>query len=109
MNRISRNVSIIFRSERLIAQRRFAVLRRQTGFMAAAGIVAGIGLIMLNAAAYLALSTKVSTPLAALIVAIGAMEVLEFWFTIKRQNHRINVIRHPPATLFAKCSVGCDY
>jgi hypothetical protein len=49
MSRISRNISIILRSERLIAQRRMAVLRRQTGMMAAAGIAAGVGLIMLIA------------------------------------------------------------
>ena len=55
MSRISRNISIILRSERLIAQRRMAVLRRQTGMMAAAGIAAGLGLVMLNGAAYLAL------------------------------------------------------
>lgn len=70
MSRISRNVSIIWRSERLIAQRRLAVLRRQTGLMAAAGVVAGVGLIMLNVAAYLALSTRMEPALAALIVAI---------------------------------------
>ncbi|MDJ0994928.1 MAG: hypothetical protein QNI90_15225 [Dinoroseobacter sp.] len=70
MNRISRNISIIVRSERLIAQRRLAVLRRQTGMMAAAGVAGGVGLLMLNAAGYLALSTVVSPAAAALIVAI---------------------------------------
>jgi len=70
MSRISRNISIILRSERLIAQRRLAVLRRQTGLMAAAGIVGGIGLIMLNVAAYLALSTWTSPAVAALIVSV---------------------------------------
>lgn len=70
MNRISRNISIVLRAERLIAQRHLAVLRRQTGLMAAAGIAAGVGLIMLNASAYLALSEKMSQPTAALIVAL---------------------------------------
>ncbi len=70
MNRISRNISIIVRSERLIAQRRLAVLRKQTGMMAAAGIAGGVGLLMLNAAGYLALATVVSPAAAALIVAI---------------------------------------
>ncbi len=69
MSRISRNLSIILRSERLMAQRRIAVLRRQTAFMAAAGVVAGLGLIMLNVAAYLALSTWTSPAIGALIVA----------------------------------------
>lgn len=71
MNRISRNISIIFRSERLIAQRRMAVLRRQTGMMAAAGIAAAVGLVMLNFAAYFALAEHLSAPLSALIVALA--------------------------------------
>ncbi|TKZ17161.1 hypothetical protein FAP39_15365 [Shimia litoralis] len=70
MNRITRNISIVLRSERLIAQRHLAVLRRQTGLMAAAGIAGGVGLIMLNASAYLALSQSMSQPVAALIVAL---------------------------------------
>lgn len=69
MKRISRNVSIILRSERLIARRQLAVFRRQTGFVAAAGIVAALGLIMLNLAGYLTLTTVVSNPAAAGIVA----------------------------------------
>ncbi|PSL17723.1 phage holin family protein [Shimia abyssi] len=73
MNRISRNISIVLRAERLIAQRHLAVLRRQTGLMAAAGIAAGVGLIMLNVSAYLALSQTMSPPSAALIVALVNM------------------------------------
>lgn len=69
MKRISRNISIILRAERLIAQRHLAILRRQTGLMAAAGLVAGLGIIMLNMAGYLGLADVVSKPLAALIVA----------------------------------------
>jgi len=69
MKRISRNISIILRAERLIAQRHLAILRRQTGLLAAAGLVAGLGIIMLNMAGYLALSNEVSPALAALIVA----------------------------------------
>ncbi len=70
MNRISRNISIALRAERLIAQRHMAVLRNQTGLMAAAGLIAGIGLIMVNLAAYFALSSSLSPQWAALIVAI---------------------------------------
>jgi len=70
MNRISRNLSIIVRTERLIAQRRFSVLRRQTGIMATAGIVAAIGLIMLNTAAYFALAERMSSANSALIVSV---------------------------------------
>lgn len=73
MNRISRNISIVLRAERLIAQRHLAVLRRQTGLMAAAGIAAGVGLIMLNVSAYLALSQTMPQPSAALIVALVNM------------------------------------
>jgi len=71
MNRISRNISIALRAERLIARRHMAVLRNQTGLLAAAGLVAGIGLIMVNVAAYFALSVSLSPQLAALIVAIA--------------------------------------
>ena len=43
-----------FAQVELIAQRRFAVVIRQTGFMAAAGVAAAIGLVLLNVAAYIA-------------------------------------------------------
>ena len=75
MSRISRNISIILRSERLIAQRRMAVLRRQTGMMVAAGIAAGVGLIMLNVAAYFALVEYLSQPLSALCIALANIGV----------------------------------
>jgi membrane protein implicated in regulation of membrane protease activity len=71
MKRISRNISIALRAERLIAQRHMAVLRNQTGLMAAAGLVAGIGLIMVNVAAYFALSASLASYWAALIVAVA--------------------------------------
>lgn len=71
MNRISRNISIIIKAERLIAQRRVAVMMRQTGFMAAAGIAAAIGLVLLNVAAYIALSESIDPALAALLIALA--------------------------------------
>jgi len=71
MNRISRNISIIVRAERLIAQRRMSAILRQAGFMAAAGIAAAIGLVLLNIAAYTALSETVNPALAALLIALG--------------------------------------
>lgn len=71
MNRIGRNISIALRAERLIAQRKMEVIRTQTGLIAAAGLVAGIGLIMLNVAAYHALETQLSPQAAALIVALA--------------------------------------
>jgi hypothetical protein len=50
-----------------------AVLRRQSGLVAAALVVAGVGLVMLNAAAYLALSQSMSPASAALVVALCNM------------------------------------
>jgi hypothetical protein len=69
-NRISRNISIILRSERLIAQRHLAVLRRQTGLMAMALVVSAIGLVMLNVAAFFALEDIMTAAPAALIVGL---------------------------------------
>lgn len=87
MNRISRNISIVLRAERLIAQRHFAVLRRQTGFMAAAGIAAGVGLIMLNASAYLALSQSMSQPTAAFIVALANLVLAALLFSLAGKSN----------------------
>ena len=70
MSRISRNVSIILRTERLIAQRNMTVLAKRTGFFAAAGLAAGLAVVMLNIAGYLALIAVMSMPLAALVVAL---------------------------------------
>lgn len=71
MNRISRNLTILFRTERLIARRQMAVLRRQTGLVAFAGLIAGIAVIMLNVSIFYALSTVMAAHFAALIVAAG--------------------------------------
>ena len=69
MNRISRNISIVLRAERLMAQRRMAVMRTQAGLMAFAAIVGGLALVMLNVAGFFALRTTLSPQWAALIVA----------------------------------------
>lgn len=69
MGRFSRDLFILLRAERLIARRSMAVLRRQTLMIVAAGAAAGLAVVMLNVAAYLALTEVVSPPLAALIVA----------------------------------------
>jgi hypothetical protein len=63
-------MSIVVRAERLITQRHLAVLRKQTGLMMAAGVVASIGVIMLNVAGYLALTQLVSPATSAVIVAV---------------------------------------
>ncbi|MDV7143856.1 phage holin family protein [Tropicimonas sp. TH_r6] len=46
-------------------------MRRQTGLFGAAGVAASLGIVMLNVSAFLALAEVVSTPLAALIVAVA--------------------------------------
>lgn len=69
MNRISRNISIILRAERLIAQRQLAVAAKRTGFYAAAGLAVGLAVIMLNVAGFFWLSETMSKSLAAIIVA----------------------------------------
>lgn len=71
MNRISRNLTILFRTERLIARRQMAVLRAQTGMVAFAGLVMGIAIIMLNVAIFYALGTVMAAQYAALLVALG--------------------------------------
>lgn len=70
MKRIVRNASIILRTEGLITQRRLAVARKQLMLMAFAGLIAVLGLVMLNIAAYQALQTGLGAPMAALIVAL---------------------------------------
>ncbi|WP_170763918.1 hypothetical protein [Ruegeria lacuscaerulensis] len=69
MSRISRNISIILRAERLIAQRQVAVAAKRTGFYAAAGLAVGLAVIMLNVAGFFWLTATLSKPLSALIIA----------------------------------------
>jgi putative superfamily III holin-X len=90
MNRISRNISIVLRAERLITQRQMAVARNQTGLLAAAGLIAGIGLVMVNAAAYFTLSGVLSPQWAALIVAISNF-VIAGLLVILAKNMSANV------------------
>lgn len=71
MNRISRNLTTLYRTERLIARRQMAVLRQQTGLMLFAGLMTGIAIIMLNVAAFYALSVVLAAHYAALIVALA--------------------------------------
>ncbi|WP_037312499.1 hypothetical protein [Ruegeria halocynthiae] len=75
MSRISRNISIILRAERLIAQRHVTVAAKRTGFYAAAGLAVGLAVVMLNVAGFFWLSATLSKPLAAVIMA-GANLVL---------------------------------
>ncbi len=85
-SRVGRNVSIALRAERIIARRRIAVMRTQTGMMAFAGLVAGIGVIMLNVALFFWLATTYGNALAAGIVAVAnfVLAVLVAWAAAKK-------------------------
>jgi hypothetical protein len=70
-NRVGRNISVALRAERVIAQRRVAAIRKQTGMMAFAGLVAGIGVVMINVAAFFGLATSLGNAWAAVVVAMA--------------------------------------
>lgn len=78
MSRISKNLSIVLHTERLIARRRLAMLRNQTGLIAFAGFTAGLGLIMIDVAAFLALRDHMSPQAAALIIALANLAFAAF-------------------------------
>ena len=69
-SRISRNAHIALRAERVIARRRLAVIRTQTGFMAFAGVMAAIGVLMVNVASFYWLSASFGNALAGGILAV---------------------------------------
>lgn len=60
MNRISRNITTIYRTESLIARRRLAVIQTQTILMVLAGLIAVIGLAFINVCFYFVLSEWLS-------------------------------------------------
>ncbi|MBK0326628.1 hypothetical protein I5535_04905 [Rhodobacteraceae bacterium F11138] len=70
MNRIGRNLSVLFRTERLIARRRMTVLRNQSALITFAALVASLGVIMLNVAGFFAMRQTMSPPMAALVIAL---------------------------------------
>ena len=69
MSRITRNIQIILRSERLMARRRAALAGRKLGLLGAAALLAAGALVFLNLAAYLALAARMDPALAALCLA----------------------------------------
>ncbi len=87
MSRISRNISIILRAERLIAQRQVAVAAKRTGIYAAAGLAVGLAVIMLNVAGFFWLSATLSKPLSAVIIA-GANLALALILTLVANSMR---------------------
>ncbi len=71
MNRIGRNLTIIYRTERLITRRRLAVLQQQTVLMALAGLAALAGLVLLNITLYFVLTAYVSPAASAGMLTAG--------------------------------------
>jgi hypothetical protein len=70
VNRIIRNLTTIYRIERLIARRRFAIVQNQAILIVLAGVVALIGLIFLNWSLFLALELRMSPVAASAILAV---------------------------------------
>jgi hypothetical protein len=71
VNRISRNLSVVYKTESLIARRRFAVVQSQTALMLLAGAMAVLGVVFVNIAVYLVLSERISSAGAAGVLAVG--------------------------------------
>ncbi len=70
IDRVSRNLSLLLRCERLIARRRVTVLRDQSAMMLLAALIATLGLIMLNVAGFFALRNSLSPMGAAFAMAL---------------------------------------
>lgn len=70
MSRVRRNLQLLWRSERVMAEARLKLTSRKLVLAVIAGIACLIAVSMLNLAVYWALVTVVSKPLAALIVAL---------------------------------------
>ncbi|GAA6193979.1 hypothetical protein [Phaeobacter sp. NW0010-22] len=71
MNRISRNLTTVYRTERLIARRRFAVVQQQTIMMVVAGIAGLAGLILLDISLFFVLKTWLSSAAAAALLSLS--------------------------------------
>jgi len=71
MNRISRSLSTIYRTESLIARRRLVVMQRQTLLFAAAGLMGLAALVAGNLAAWLGLASVMHPAWAAALLALG--------------------------------------
>jgi hypothetical protein len=71
MNRMSRNLTTVYRTERLIARRRLAVVQKQSVLIALAALTALAGLVLLDVALYFALTTRLSPAGSAGILAFA--------------------------------------
>ncbi|PRY26157.1 hypothetical protein CLV78_101251 [Aliiruegeria haliotis] len=68
--RVARNLSVAMRAERVITRRRMAVLRSQTTLVAFAGLIAGIGVVMVNVGAFYWIAASLGKAAAGGIVAL---------------------------------------
>jgi hypothetical protein len=71
MNRITRNLAIILRTERLIARRRLAIAQTRTVLLALASLAALAALILLNVALFLVMEIWESPAASAGTLALG--------------------------------------
>ncbi len=71
MNSLTRNLSILWRSQRLLTEADHRRTMRQVVILAVAGAFGFLALVMLNVAGYAWLSTTYGNAQAALVVAIG--------------------------------------
>lgn len=69
MNHFSRNLTIIYRTERLIARRSLAVFQTQITLGVLAGVAALIGLVLLNVSLFFVLQARMSPAGAAAILS----------------------------------------
>lgn len=88
MNRISRNLAVVYKTERLIARRRLAVVQKQTVMMGLAGVFALVGLVLANAALYLLFERWISPAAAAAILALANVILA---FLLVRMANRMTV------------------
>jgi hypothetical protein len=70
VHRISRSLTTIYRTERLIARRSLAVIQNQIVLVALAGVVALIGLILVNVSLFFVLEARMSPAAATGILAV---------------------------------------
>ena len=75
MNSLTRNLNILWRSERLIAEAEWRRSSRQITILVLAGVFGLLALIMLNVAAFYWLSTSYGNAPAALAVAVADLIV----------------------------------
>ena len=76
MNRISRNLGIVYKTERLIAQRRFAVLQTRLILFGLAGLVGLVALLFINGAIYFLLTEYFSQAGSAAVLAVGNLVLM---------------------------------